>query len=275
MASVIPLLGLAILLSPPGWAATVASYPPAFDSKATGIPNGWNFGLPVVYQLVTGNFNGDGKSDYLEVGGTGYYTFLSNGDGTFNISLTNFGNGWDFGYPSRYQLVTGDFNGDGKTDFIEMGGTAYYTFLSKGNGTFTGTGHSIPNGWNFGFPNPKFQAIDGDFDGDGRSDFALLGYSTYFSFLSSGPIPDSLSTINPGFNRSYDFSYLPLTANSVYAKGIGMGATYQGWWFANKTYYPGDFDGDGRTDFSFVSDTRVYMIRSIAALDLSAGRVTT
>src|SRR5712692_9092005 len=115
-----------------------------FAAQSTVFPNGWNFGIPTQFQLITGDFNGDGKTDYIEMGGTTQYVFLSNGDGTFTAQSTVFPNGWNFGIPTYFQLITGDFNGDGKTDYIEMGGTTQYVFLS--NGVLSDTLLSITNG---------------------------------------------------------------------------------------------------------------------------------
>ncbi len=108
------------------------------------------------------DFNGDGLADFIrqEKGGLvngirDAEVYLSRGDGTFNSGLQltdasavngNFNN-----------LIPGDYNGDGFTDFIrqEKGGLVNgirdaEVYLSRGNGTFdsglTLTGISSLNG---------------------------------------------------------------------------------------------------------------------------------
>jgi Subtilase family/FG-GAP-like repeat len=130
--------------------------------------------------LITGDFNGDGKTDFIRQEKNGWdsdslgtaQTWLSNGDGTFTIK--DFPNA-DANKGTFTNLITGDFNGDGKTDFIRQEkngwdsdslGTAQ-TWLSNGDGTFT-----IKD-----FPNADANKgtytnlITGDFNGDGKTDF--------------------------------------------------------------------------------------------------------
>src|SRR6185369_3895377 len=120
--------------------------------------------------VVTGDFNGDGKTDLLTHtvsgwGGRGYVR-LSNGDGTFVTK--DLGAGWDLG---AVNVVTGDFNGDGKTDLLTRtvsgwGGHGYMR-LSNGDGTFATT--DLGGGWDLG----PINVIAGDFNGDGRTDLFL------------------------------------------------------------------------------------------------------
>lgn len=83
--------------------------------------------LPNPYQVVAGDFNGDGKLDfavlgYASVGTLGTYStwqldvFLGNGDGTFKHLQPQEFPALTSAYP--YQLLTGDFNHDGKVDLL-------------------------------------------------------------------------------------------------------------------------------------------------------------
>src|SRR5712692_8743415 len=204
-----------------------------FAAQSTVFPNGWNFGIPTKFQLITGHFNGDGKTDYIEMGGTTQYVFLSNGDGTFTAQSTVFPNGWNFGIPTKFQLITGDFNGDGKTDYIEMGGTTQYVFLSNGDGTFTAQSTVFPNGWNFGIPT-YFQLITGDFNGDGKTDYIEMGGTTQYVFLSNGVLSDTLLSITNGLGAQTAITYKPLTDSTVYTKDSGAAYPYQD--IQNATY---------------------------------------
>ncbi|MGO9086014.1 MAG: FG-GAP-like repeat-containing protein [Terriglobales bacterium] len=97
--------------------------------------------------IGVGDFNGDGKLDFVAVGanpnGAGWVltTFLGNGDGTFrnaaSISFTDSAGDLD-------RVFVGDFNRDGKLDVLVYDtGNGYWTtssyvweFLGKGDGTF-------------------------------------------------------------------------------------------------------------------------------------------
>src|SRR6185312_11736859 len=95
-------------------------------------------------------FNGDGKSDYAMIGSVNRYAYLSNGDGTFTLQFSAITN--TFGYPptNSWAMVTGDFNGDGKSDYALVGSTNRYVYLSNGDGNFTLQYSDVPN--TFGSP---------------------------------------------------------------------------------------------------------------------------
>lgn len=99
--------------------------------------------------------NADGKGDLAAGFGTGYRIHLGNGDGTFQTPT-------DLGF--GFTILTGDFNGDGRPDFITGNGLA----LNNGNGTFTNFGSALGNG--FG-ENPFATA---DVTGDGKPEVVTL-----------------------------------------------------------------------------------------------------
>jgi hypothetical protein len=95
-------------------------------------------GLPSA-NVITGDFSGDGKTDIAVtaygLGGIGSY--LSNGDGTFHAAYSSqTGADW-IDWPSA-KVITGDFNGDGKTDIAvtALGLSGIGVYLSNGDGTF-------------------------------------------------------------------------------------------------------------------------------------------
>lgn len=92
-------------------------------------------GFPIdITQIVDADFNGDGIPDLgvIDSDNSRVDILLGNGDGTFTAETTN---PPISGIPSYF--ATGDFNGDGKTDFAvaENAGTIAI-LLGNGDGTF-------------------------------------------------------------------------------------------------------------------------------------------
>jgi len=119
------------------------------------------------------------------IGSVNRYAYLSNGDGTFTLQFSAITN--TFGYPptNSWAMVTGDFNGDGKSDYALVGSTNRYVYLSNGDGNFTLQYSDVPN--TFGSPpTANWSVVSGDFNGDGKSDYALIGSSNQYVYLSTG-----------------------------------------------------------------------------------------
>ncbi len=215
------------------------TYPSSVESPNGG-PYQCGQGLTQDCVPIVGDFNGDGKTDFAVMGGNAAYVFLSNGDGTF--SAVAFGLGQSFGNPPGFQSsnmpITGDFNGDGKTDFAVATGAAVYVYLSIGDGTFSETTFVYPNGWNFGNPLVNFWPIIGDFDGDGRTDFAFSAGTTLYILRSNGDGTFAGSTF-------------------TYPNGWNFGTPPQQMTMATPAPIVGDFNGDGKTDFIFLLPSSV------------------
>lgn len=152
--------------------------------------------------------NGDGRADLVLVtlGPNGlqssptYVPVIRYGqaDGTFSMSnpLVSF--------PlqiSPGMVLSGDFNGDGHTDLIMFGSqgsgsSSYQVLLNDGTGNFTASGSgSLP-------ATSSAQALVGDFNHDGKLDFAYAGSTTgqpFSLYLGNGdgtfgtPIPAGAS----------------------------------------------------------------------------------
>jgi hypothetical protein len=133
-----------------------------------------------VTNLILGDYNGDGKDDFIrqekgEFANDDINTaqiFLSNGDGSFTGQLLT-----DFAFMSGEvtNLIVGDYNGDGKDDFIRQEKGEFATddfltaqiYLSNGDGTFNSQDLNYSNRMNGDFTN----LILGNFNGDGKDDF--------------------------------------------------------------------------------------------------------
>ena len=126
-----------------------------------------------------GDYNNDGNIDLIISGtggdGTERFTLLykNNGDGTFTEL--------DPGFPgvSHSGLEWADFDGDGDLDLFIVGETTTpgdgnsisKIYNNDGNDEFSDSGLDIFNFSYFG------DADSGDFDGDGKADLVITGYS--------------------------------------------------------------------------------------------------
>ncbi|HEX8251393.1 MAG TPA: FG-GAP-like repeat-containing protein, partial [Pyrinomonadaceae bacterium] len=169
--------------------------------------------------ILTRDFNNDGKIDIVATGiasAIGNQTsklivLLGNGNGTFNVLPVAQG-------ATGGGLATGDFNNDGKLDFVNSyGGLS----LGNGDGTFTQTGGLYP----IVFPNDIAAA---DYNGDGITDLAQANAwrSRLYIYFGKGngkfPVPNS-------------FSYNPNTPS--------------------QDSIAADFNGDGKMDVATIDGT--------------------
>ncbi|MBS4066190.1 MAG: T9SS type A sorting domain-containing protein [Chitinophagaceae bacterium] len=132
----------------------------------------------------TGDFNSDGYLDFVFANGTGSISVMQ-GDVNGNFTVSNiytvslYAGGGD----GIHDLVTTDFNGDGKLDLaFPMYATGYYTMFGNGNGTFgPAINHTLTPG--------ALNVISSDFNNDNKPDlaFAIQGNSSCLSIaMNSG-----------------------------------------------------------------------------------------
>jgi hypothetical protein len=129
--------------------------------------------------------------------------------------------------------VAGDFNGDGKSDTLNItprgtSGINIVPLLSDGSGSFNYGGLWY---WDVSLTIGQFKLVPGDFNGDGKTDLALI--------------------------TSHGTSGINVT---VLLSNGSTGFTYNGLWyydtsttFSTFRNYPGDFNGDGKTDLAIVT----------------------
>ena len=195
--------------------------------------------------LATGDFNGDGKMDFVLAGdkpltlGGGMTVFLGNGDGTFQQGTTNLGIG-----PGAGLIFTGDFNHDGKLDVI-VGlnpnpfpatlGNRVYEFLGNGDGTFQPPKLLFPN---FGF----FTVADLNHDGLPDIVEYIEPLSTSADLLPYG-FNIYLGQLDGSFQLAHTYQPYPGLFSSLYR--FDNGAPPQ-----RLSPMVADFNGDGNLDIA-------------------------
>jgi C1A family cysteine protease len=203
------------------------------------------------YNFLTGDFNGDGKTDLVHLVNNNYlHTWNSRGDGTFDIkNRFPAQNGYALNTTAGYRFLVGDFNGDGKSDLFHIVNNDYSnTWLSRGDGTFdiknrfpAQNGYAMQNTANYHF-------IVGDFNGDGKSDLIHIVNNDYSHvWISRG---DGTFEVKNRF-----------PAQNTYA--LNNTAGYR--------FLAGDFNGDGKTDLMHIVNndySHVWLSRGDGTFDI-------
>ncbi|WP_315786578.1 MULTISPECIES: FG-GAP-like repeat-containing protein [unclassified Bradyrhizobium] len=176
------------------------------------------------YLPITGDFNGDGRTDFILLdtnSGPYYHLFTSKGDATFKTETQGTPNGWAWSalVGAQIQAVVGDFNGDAKADFEIVYGRNRYSFLSRGDGTFSGLAQALSGD----VPDSYF-LVAGDVNGDGLTDYRFVNSAIYgyqYSYLRAGPVGDRVSSIYTVVGGMNEVQYQSLAAGGIYAKDVG------------------------------------------------------
>jgi FG-GAP-like repeat/Abnormal spindle-like microcephaly-assoc'd, ASPM-SPD-2-Hydin len=116
-----------------------------------------NYSIGGVSSAVLGDFNNDGNLDVSEAnyGGSGYHTFLGQGDGTLQVLTPP---------PNEGGGIAADFNGDGNLDLVMLSMGASEITLGNGDGTFRQP-EQLPG---------AYQGVAADFNKDGKVDLAIV-----------------------------------------------------------------------------------------------------
>jgi predicted alpha/beta hydrolase len=192
-------------------------------------------------KIVTGDFNGNGTTDIAlvrqQAGWATIPVAFANGGGGWSITNQGVGSFAQWAATSGVKLITGDFDGNGRTDIALVrqnpGWATIPVAFSGGNGSWNITNQGVGNFAQWAATS-GVEVITGDFDGNGRTDIALVrregGWAT---------IP--IAFANGGGNW--------LITNG----GVGAFAS----WAATSgvRILTGDFNGNGRTDIALIRQT--------------------
>ncbi len=255
--------------------ATTFAWPAASGVGTFGGPTGTQTGFCPSGNISYGDFDGDGLTDMVCLGGGGTNQVLvafasATTPGTFTAASA----GWQSVCTTGSVILVGDFDGDGKTDLVcNNTDNTHRVLLSNGDGTFRTKPATAM------WCDSNADVSVGDFNGDGRSDLICNGADkTHAVALSNGdgsfvfehPAFSGAAWCNPSNLRTGDFNgdgkldlicLASVGANAnqqIVAFSNGDGSFTQaaaGWQPATGTFCDspsdigfGDFDGDGKTD---------------------------
>jgi hypothetical protein len=268
----------------------------AFKVTNNGIDPGWaSFAAQPGVSVLAGDFNGDGREDVALTSTIGepQMVAFANGNGTFYVVKR----GTSLGPSTGSRVLAGDFNGDGRTDIVSIGGYANgqqaqgMIYQSNGDGSFLPFAFNQAADLAFLVNNTLCcaQIVAGDFNGDGATDLAAMGGAAgdrVWVYFANSTFPDlanifratnfqnaTVSSQIGGSARAVvgDFDgdglddlYLTRGGGGSMIIGLSMGTgafgpiaasmpNFSDWvWSFYATPVVGDFDGDGASDIALV-----------------------
>jgi serralysin len=154
----------------------------------------------------------------------------SSNDGTFTVTNEQVANFPAWASVPTVNIIPGDFNGDGLQDIALVQGSPGWMTLpiafSMGNGKF-----EVENKASIHSSYTSLQLISGDYNGDKRTDLALVNHAPGWN-----DVPIAFSKADGSFNVTHQqVPNFPSWATSSGVQVIG-----------------GDFNGDGKADLLLV-----------------------
>ncbi|MBV9888077.1 MAG: VCBS repeat-containing protein, partial [Acidobacteria bacterium] len=176
-------------------------------STAVFLGNGDGTFEPGIYYDVPGDITiddvtGDGKPDIVVLTNPGVTTLIGKGDGTFTVGSVS-ATGRTFFGSAGGQVLTGDFNGDGKTDLIADG----TVLLGAGDGTFT-IGSPVTTDASFNFTSSIPAISVGSLRNNGKLDAVVSQEGFTAIFYGNG---DGTFTSGPRYAGLPDFEQVSIT----------------------------------------------------------------
>lgn len=197
----------------------------AADSQTLYALDNWAVGSN--YRPFVGDFNGDGYQDVAVWNPlNGEWTVALGNGQDLKPDASPWISGWGIG--DAFLPLIGDYNGDGKDDILLYNpqNGSFKVALSNGTRFVPSLGQGNYNWLSNWAAGSYWQAVAGDFNGDGKTDIAVLSRNSgsVQVALSNGSV--LVPAIGPG--------------NFLWAENWAPGANWK--------LMAGDFNGDGKTD---------------------------